>query len=589
MSHNTRKTDFRLESCRGMIVGLLMLPFVCIAGCEGLTGERIAEIEAERTLRNLAQVKPVEDPNVSLPAKYTEPPRIVKQMVGGAQEYKLLYFTRYHTPTYLKQMIDEQFANRIYAPKDKIIKAPAYITSVNAACNQLIVRCPNEPDINAALELLDSTDVPPIQVKVDCIIYEMYADVTMDRETTILVENFLGEGITLGGKTDSSGNLLPAFPGGALREAIRATFGLKVGFVRGKDGHEFRALIDVLESKGYLKIMMNPTLEIVNGHPATILAKEYVPFEQIELQHIDPDADLRIMNKYVWIIDSLRVTPHVFADGSVALETDAMISSKQTPEGIAQNPVLTKRQITNRENRIRQGESLVIGGIRKSERRAVVRGVPGLKDIPVIGLFFSSKDFEERAKETIFVLTPSVSAGGVPNREMVETLRAAHEPPVPSETLREAIADPFGFKAGQRQQQRELLEAEQAVLEADRRRAMAQTAIDAADARARSAQGEASRAVAELERTKEIARQMMAEARQAEDEAQEILKQAEAAKAQAAITKGDATRIRSEADRLARDAQSAIEKAQAKAKAAQAAMDQVKAAEKKAGAPSQDN
>ena len=561
---------------------LLLAACICIAGCEGLTGERIAEIEAERTLRNLAQIKPVEDPNLALPEKYTTPPKIVKQTVGGAPEYKLLYFARYHTPTYLKQMIDEQFANRTYAPKGKIIKSPAYITSVNPACNQLIVRCPNEPDITSALQLLDSIDVTPIQIKIDCVIYEMYADLTMDRETTILIENVLGEGITLGGKTDDDGNLLPAFPGGALREAIRSTFGLKIGFLRGKDGHEFRTLIDLLESKGYLKIMMNPTLEVVNGHAATILAKEYVPFEQISLEHLDPGGDPSIMNKYVWIIDQLRVTPHVFADGSVALETDAMISSKQTPEGIAQTPIITKRQITNKENRIRQGESLVIGGIRKSERRAVVRGVPGLKDIPVIGLFFSSKDFEERAKETVFVLTPTVSTGGMPNKDMVELLRAAHEPPVPTETLRNAVADPFGFRSGQRQQQRELLEAEQAVLEAEKKKAMAQTAINAADARARSAQAQASRALTELERTKEIARQMNAEARKAKEEAEEMLRRAKQARAQAAGTTGDATRIKAEADRLAMDAQAAMEKARAKAEAAEAAMAQAKAAEQKA-------
>lgn len=568
---------------------LLLAACLCIAGCEGLTGERIAEIEAERTLRNIAQIRPVEDPNITLPEKYKAPPTVVRQMVGGAPEYKLLYFARYHTPTSLKQMIDEQFANRIYAPKGKIIKSPAYITSVNPACNQLVVRCPNEPDIASALELLNSVDVPPIQVKIDCVIYEMYADVTMDRETTILVENFLGEGITMGGKIDDSGDLLPAFPGAALREAIRSTFGLKVGFVRGKEGHQVRTLIDILESKGYLKIMLNPTLEVVNGKPARIVSKEKVPWETISLgqlnlssaETVDP-RNVRTTNRYVWIVDQLTVTPHVFADGSIALATDAMISSKQTPEGVAQTPVITKRQISNRENRIRQGESLVIGGIRKSERRAVVRGVPGLKDIPVIGLFFSSKDFEERAKETVFVLTPTISTGGVPNKDMVERLRAAHEPPVPTETLHDAVADPFGFKAGQRQEQRELLEAEQAVLNAEKQRAIAQTAITAADSKARSAQDKASRVLAELERTKKIARQMTADALKAKAEAEQMLKRADAARAQAARNTGDATRIRAEAEKLTLEAQAAMKKAEAKAQAAEAAMARVKAAEKQA-------
>ncbi|MCH8219338.1 MAG: hypothetical protein IH892_21495, partial [Planctomycetes bacterium] len=109
------------------------------------------------------------------------------------------------------------------------------------------------------------------------------------------------------------------------------------------------------------------------------------------------------------------------------------IGSKSTPEGVKQTPIITERTITNGENRIRQGESLIIGGLRKTERRSVVRGVPFLKDIPIIGVLFSSKDFEERAKEIIFILTPTISNYGVPNEEMVELIRKKHRAPVPEE------------------------------------------------------------------------------------------------------------------------------------------------------------
>ena len=60
-------------------------------------------------------------------------------------------------------------------------------------------------------------------------ILDRYADKTMDRETTIEIENLLGERITLGGKRDSSGKLLAVFPGASLREPKRATFGMEIG------------------------------------------------------------------------------------------------------------------------------------------------------------------------------------------------------------------------------------------------------------------------------------------------------------------------------------------------------------------------
>jgi len=99
-----------------------------------------------------------------------------------------------------------------------------------------------------------------------------------------------------------------------------------------------------------------------------------------------------------------------------------MISSKNIPEGVKQIPILTKREVDIEENRIRPGESLIIGGLRKTTDHAVVRGVPILKDVPLLGVLFSSKDYEEQAKEVLFIITPTISAGGMPNNKMIQKL-----------------------------------------------------------------------------------------------------------------------------------------------------------------------
>ncbi len=126
--------------------------------------------------------------------------------------------------------------------------------------------------------------------------------------------------------------------------------------------------------------------------------------------------------------DSLEITAHVFADGYISLETTAVLGSKNTPEGVKQVPIITTKRITNKQNRIRQGQSLVIGGMRKNEEFAVVRGVPILKDIPLIGFLFSSEDTEQRAVETIFILTPSISTNGRSREEVMKEVKRIHEP-----------------------------------------------------------------------------------------------------------------------------------------------------------------
>ena len=54
-----------------------------------------------------------------------------------------------------------------------------------------------------------------------------------------------------------------------------------------------------------------------------------------------------------------------------------------------------------RNIRIQQLPGSNIGGLRKTERRDVIRGIPFLKDIPVLGVLFSRRDFEERVVEMV--------------------------------------------------------------------------------------------------------------------------------------------------------------------------------------------
>jgi hypothetical protein len=117
---------------------------------------------------------------------------------------------------------------------------------------------------------LDSNvDVPPIQVKIDCMVSEVYADRTLDWETTLQITDLFGEDFVMGGSARAFGRdvpdlirdglILPAFPGASLREVARSRMGLKIGYWNQDD---FLAMVDILESRGYLKVLMNPSLEV---------------------------------------------------------------------------------------------------------------------------------------------------------------------------------------------------------------------------------------------------------------------------------------------------------------------------------------
>ncbi len=399
--------------------GLFAISLLLYPGCGNFFSRKPTEIETREILKELETVK--NNPFVAnpMPDLYKSEPEVVQVSDG----YRIFYFAKQLDPNDLSKILKEQ---------------TNYNISINQATNQMIVQCPDEEQTKKVLEFLKLTDVPPIQINIDCIVLERFADVTMDWETTLLVENFLGEKVTLGeGKYPNA-----AFPGAALRESRRSEFGLDVGYWKNKGvaGHQFRAAVDMLISRGYLKILMNPVLETVNGKTATIISKEFAPIEKIiQTAGTEPYS----LTDYTWVQDTLTVTPHVYADGSIGLETEIKIGSRSKPEGVVQQSIITERSTNVAENRIRPGDSLVIGGIRKSEQRSVIRGVPFFEDIPIIGVLFSSKDYEEKGTEIIFILTPSISSSGIKNATMTDDIRRKFKSPELDPGVQSFLTDPF--------------------------------------------------------------------------------------------------------------------------------------------------
>ena len=495
-----------------------------LLGCRDWPDERATTIEAQNILRDLGRIETIPDPNVQGPSIYKSPPKKIKQVVGGGEEWKLIYFCRCHTAEEMKQIINEQFATKLFDEKGKSTNVNDYTVTANSATNQLIVRCPLEADIDAVLEMIKEIDIPPIQVRIDCMVSELYADLTVDRETSMSIKNLFGEGVTLGGQ-ENNGDL--AFPGAELRDPARAKFGLKVGV----NQSNFKALIDVLVSRGYMKILMNPSLEIVNGETAKIQSKQHQPLQQITVQSggYGGVPVLSTQTEYYEVIDSLQITPHVYAEGYIGLETSAQIAAYLTPEGIKQTPIVTERTITNKDNRIRLGESLVIGGIRKSEKRDVIRGVPILKDIPLLGWLFSGRDFEERATEVIFILTPSISTKGRPNKDMVEMLKDRHAAPA-SRGLQETVLDPLGTKARREDDERRFQKVRLAQQESE-------AEMTAARVQAIQTGQQVEDLEAELEKNRAQTAQLSAATQQAQAQAQQATAEAQKAKAEFPKTK----------------------------------------------------
>jgi len=521
-----------------------------LGGCGDFFDKTPTDLESKAILRDISRVKENPDVGNSLPLVYLEDPKRLKVEDG----VKLFYFTQF-TPV----------GDLTYANKDKnlektvhgfggTIRDLGFKVSTNPSTNQLIIHCADDHECDQVLAYLEKTDVPPIQVHIDCLIVERFGDITQDWEASLLIENFLGEQIVLGAAKFPK----PNFPGAALRESRRGDFGLDIGYWinKGVPGHQVRVLVDILESRGYLKVLMNPTLESVNGKSAQVQIRDNAPIEKIVTERGDLSYTV---TDYQWVSDTLTVTPFVYADGSIGLKTHITIGSKSKPEGVVQTSIITERSIDIGENRIEPGKSLIIGGMRKSEKRSVVRGIPFFKDLPIIGILFSSKDFEEKATEIVFVLTPSISSGGIDYKEAADMVRKKFETPDYESDIDEIVTDPLGTEAYS-----EVVEKQTAHAEVK----MVRLQVQAAEA-ARQAQAEQLRA----EKANLDAKAMQAQAK----EAQAQIEKAQAQKKAAEAGKLAATKEAVAQQTQITQTQAEIEKAQAEAAAARAAAQKAQA------------
>jgi len=118
---------------------------------------------------------------------------------------------------------------------------------------------------------------------------------------------------------------------------------------------------------------------------------------------------------------TLKVTPQVSADGFVLLNIIAKSSTLdfgRTVDGIPQeNTREAKANVL-----VRDGETVVIGGIMKDTSANSDTGVPYLKDIPVLGWLFKKASWQKDFEELVVFITPRIMAAGSENLPTADQL-----------------------------------------------------------------------------------------------------------------------------------------------------------------------
>lgn len=218
-------------------------------------------------------------------------------------------------------------------------------------------------------------------------------------------EEYTPEKITIDGATGQITSIEPA-------EITRAssfnkgTTGGIISFGRSPDGlpYEFyyAAKINALINNGKANILSKPKITTINGKEATINIGGEVPIPTLTVS--DNTTTTTYEYKETGII--LKYTPRVNDDGYITAKIHTEVSTP-TYDADAKAYRFNKRS-ADTQVRLKDGETMVIGGLIGSDESKVMSKIPFLGDLPILGRFFSNVNNSKNESEVIIFVTARI-------------------------------------------------------------------------------------------------------------------------------------------------------------------------------------
>jgi general secretion pathway protein D len=224
---------------------------------------------------------------------------------------------------------------------------------------------------------------------------------------TLIVEATLDESTKLGfewdftqakafNQTGVTGNASTIFP-----EAANTA---QAGFRYTVTGGNLDVVLNALKTDNRFQILSTPRIFTSNNVEAQINISQSVPYVISSRQDVNGNFTFNFAFEDVGII--LTVTPRITSNGYVTMD---VVQTANDLQGFTDfnAPIINQRQADTTVS-VKDGETIVLGGIIRSTVNSRVRKVPILGDIPLLGELFRSSTKEKAKTELIVFLTPRV-------------------------------------------------------------------------------------------------------------------------------------------------------------------------------------
>ncbi|MRJ03166.1 MAG: pilus (MSHA type) biogenesis protein MshL [Epsilonproteobacteria bacterium] len=230
--------------------------------------------------------------------------------------------------------------------------------------------------------------------------------------------------LTLNGNTDASGTFVPTNPIAQytdvavgsnfknLSHASTATTIINAAF-------NLSGLIEFLRQNGKVVTLSNPKILTLNNQPAIITIGDTLNYNVPTSITISANSNGLGQKSYtpssIFVGILLNITPEITQDDHIILRINPSISELRNPEeadiskgSFREIAPDTKEKKISTVVKVKDGATLILGGLISNTRNFMVNGVPLLKDIPILGALFKSKKKNHQRFELIFVIRPKV-------------------------------------------------------------------------------------------------------------------------------------------------------------------------------------
>jgi MSHA type pilus biogenesis protein MshL len=174
------------------------------------------------------------------------------------------------------------------------------------------------------------------------------------------------------------------------------------------------AVLDALKQQGTLKVVSKPRLRTLNNQPAVVRVGQDLPIFVRQVTQSPGSPPVITTNETVQTITVgtvLSITPQVSANGLITLDitpaVSRLVSTQTSPSGGTSAPVIDIRQASSLV-RVRDGATVVLGGLIQDSASSTHRKIPLLGDLPLLGRAFSGEYSTSERTDLVIFLTPRV-------------------------------------------------------------------------------------------------------------------------------------------------------------------------------------